>query len=215
MFKPVLFAIFFLTQTLQAQETHCVVYTRSNDTLPGFVRFKGHMELQNEGMAFISRSNKERMLLPSQIKEATIYLDVLKPLRVVSIPKSFISQFIDIEKIDTSKDSHILVKTDTSSGPLQFHAICTGYSEKYYPGSFKPMTVYTPGFVMRKEVYTEFISLNFKWTRLPDSRFYRNDVLMEKLSDCPALMEKLKKDRINPMKKMDKILSMYNQCKKP
>jgi hypothetical protein len=64
-----------------------------------------------------------------------------------------------------------------------------------------------------KYLFTTFASLDYRWTLLPDIRYDRTEVLINLLADCPLLVEKLKKKRIDPMKKMPKILRTYNHCK--
>ena len=197
----VVYVFLIFTASLEAQSSGPgFLFTRSNDTLEGFFRFKGVLELQNKGFTFV-QNEQETFYPPSSIKEAFILQSETDTLRIIAVPKTLVRKFVDVENIDSTQDTHLLIETDLGAGPLQWHSVCSGIEVIHYGATFVNGQ-FNPGFTSRKPVFKEFISKNYKWARLPDTRY-----------DCPALSDKLKKDKINPMNKMTKILSLYNHCK--
>lgn len=213
--------LFYCAHFLHAQTYPSRIITKQNDTLTGRISYKLNtagnsiraIQIQNKGFKLERSNQKDIHYPPSSLKEVYIYNSNLDTLRLLSIPRTFFEDYIQAIAMDTTQDTHILVRTDNGEGPLNLHTVYTGVKQGYSAsgGGIHKVAMVSPNTQLESR---KFIAMNRKWTRLPDTRQERNNLLIQTLSDCPALFDKLKKKKINPMKKMDKILSMYNHCKK-
>lgn len=205
--KAILLACALSAQALHAQLVPCILYTPNNDTLVGRARFKEMITLQNEGFHFVGRDKAEADFKPSEVKEAFIFPTVFDTLHLISVPKTFVAKYSEAKVLAKATDSHLLIHTDPGKGPLQVHTLFTGIDSR------SVMSQNGTFYRWEKYLFTTFASLDYRWTLLPDIRYDRTEVLIKLLADCPLLVEKLKKKRIDPMKKMPKILRTYNHCK--
>lgn len=202
-----------VTTKARAQVVTCVVATRDSQIIGGFVKFKDVLDIQNNPLHFITRQNKDVYYPASQLKEVLVYLSAFDTLHLRSVPKSQVLKYVDIEGSDTLKDTHMLIKTDLGLGPVRMLSVCSNIDIEEYSGVWVNGHMMNTPYTKVTNVYKDFLVINDVWTRLPDIRYDRNDVLIQVFGDCPSLTAKLLKKKINPMKKMDRILYLYNHCK--
>jgi len=226
-FKLLVFPVFFLLgfkNNLFAQA--CILYTRAGDTVVGIIeikRLKGRLftiapgsanDLQSlqEGLRITPRKGKERLYVPSEVKEALI-INGFDTLHLLSFSrKSLLPALVMETVVDTSADTHVLVESSMGNGPLIW---CTYYlkTEKnettVWDKNLKMFTTTSYEY----QIHTELIHLQDQWFELPKDRNEKNDRLIALLADCPLLVEKLRKNKINVAQKMTKVVSLYNNCR--
>jgi hypothetical protein len=122
----VILLLFCNRVSLHAQTIRGILYTKNNDTLEGQVRYKGPIELQNNGIIFVKGDKSETNYPPSSLKEAILFLSVFDTLRVLSMPKKIIEPFVENKAINEAPDTYLLFKTDLGNGPASLHSIYTG-----------------------------------------------------------------------------------------
>ena len=205
----------------------CILYTRAGDTVQGTIQLKhlkgrlinlipgstiDRIDLQ-EGLRVTPRHGAERRYLPSEVQEAFVFPEVFDTLHLLSVSrKNFFPALVMETVVDTSTNSHVLVESSEGNGPLIW---CT-YHLKTEKNETTKWDKQRKVFITTSYEYqtqTELIRLHGQWHELPEGRNYKNEMLVSLLTDCPDLVEKLRKSKINVARKMAKVVSLYNNCR--